>query len=420
MLRTKYYLTRADGDGPTALYAAVYLNGQRKKIYLPTLLVEPAKWNPKSQAYRQSFNGAPEANNLLKLLTKELDKLALDKASKGTPVTLDELRALAARTIAAVPEPAGPEGLLGHLKSWIEACSRDKTPSTIKSYRTLVNHLTAYAKLRRLKLEFAHVDAPFVEGFKTYLLRTVGLANTSINNNVKYLKAFLNATFEQGLHDLAHFKRFRKLEAVAPEVVYLTAAEKLRLFQVPLAHLPALEQTRDVFLFECETGLRFSDVQALRPEQVSEGYLLLTTQKTADLLRVPLSPLAQGILARYVGHREGRALPVKSNQKTNADLKILGRLARLDTPTTTTQHKGSERVQTTRPKYDLISTHTARRTFVTLALEGGMRPETVMRITGHKDYKTLHRYLKITDAVVQDEFAQYVERQNAPLMRVAS
>jgi integrase len=420
MLRTKYYLTRADGDGPTALYAAVYLNGQRKKIYLPTLLVEPAKWNPKSQCYRQSFNGAPEANNLLKLLTNELDKLALDKASKGTPVTLDELRALATRTVAAVPEPAGPEGLLGHLESWIEACRRDKTPSTIKSYRTLVNHLTAYAKLRRLKLEFAHVDAPFVEGFKTYLLRTVGLANTSINNNVKYLKAFLNATFEQGLHDLAHFKRFRKLEAVAPEVVYLTAAEKLRLFQVPLAHLPALEQTRDVFLFECETGLRFSDVQALRPEQVSEGYLLLTTQKTADLLRVPLSPLAQGILARYVGHREGRALPVKSNQKTNADLKILGRLARLDMPTTTTQHKGSERVQTTRPKYDLISTHTARRTFVTLALEGGMRPETVMRITGHKDYKTLHRYLKITDAVVQDEFAQYVERQSTPLMRVAS
>ena len=88
-------------------------------------------------------------------------------------------------------------------------------------------------------------------------------------------------------------------------------------------------------------------------------------------------------------------------------------------PTTTTQHKGSERVATTRPKYELIGTHTARRTFVTLALEGGMRPETLMRITGHKDYKMLHRYLKITDVVVQDEFAQYLERQASPSMRVA-
>ena len=65
---------------------------------------------------------------------------------------------------------------------------------------------------------------------------------------------------------------------------------------------------------------------------------------------------------------------------------------------------------TTQPKHELLCTHTARRTFVTLALEGGMRPETLMRITGHKDYKMLHRYLKITDAVVQDEFEQYLGR----------
>lgn len=419
MLRTKYYLTRADGDGPTALYAACFLEGKRKKLYLP-LTLRPDQWDSKTQKFRRGFTGWSEANGLLKRLAEELDTAALNLAAKGTPATPEDLRAVVARVTGVAAPATGPVGLLVQLTAWIEDCRRDKTPSTIKSYRTLVGHLTAYAKLRRLKLEFANVDAPFVEGFKTYLLRTVGLANTSINNNVKYLKAFLNATFEQGLHEFAHFKRFRKLEAVAPEVVYLTAAEKARLFALNLEVLPYLEHTRDVFLFECETGLRFSDVHALRPEQVADGYVLLTTQKTSDLLRVPLSPLAQAILTRYVGHREGRALPVKSNQKTNQDLKIIGRLARLDTPTTTTQHKGSERVATTRPKHELLCTHTARRTFVTLALEGGMRPETVMRITGHKDYKTLHRYLKITDAVVQDEFAQYVERQNTPLMRVAS
>ena len=419
MLRTKYYLTRADGDGPTALYAACFLEGKRKKIYLP-MTVRPDQWDVKKQQFRRNFDDWSEANNLLKLLTKQLDSAAVTLAAKGTPATPDDLRAVVGKVTGAAAPPPAPEGLLAQLAGWIEDCRRDKTPSTIKSYRTLVGHLTAYAKLRRMRLEYANVDAPFVEGFKTYLLRTVGIANTSINNNVKYLKAFLNATFEQGRHEFAHFKRFRKLEAVAPEVVYLTAADKHKLFTLNLEPLPYLEHTRDVFLFECETGLRFSDVYALRPEQIAEGHLLITTQKTADLLRVPLSPLAQSILTRYVGHREGKALPVKSNQKTNQDLKIIARLARLDAPTTTTQHRGSERVATTRPKYELVCTHTARRTFVTLALEGGMRPETVMRITGHKDYKTLHRYLKITDAVVQDEFAQYVERQNTPLMRVAS
>ena len=74
---------------------------------------------------------------------------------------------------------------------------------------------------------------------------------------------------------------------------------------------------------------------------------------------------------------------------------------------------------TTRPKYELIGTHTARRIFVTLALEGGLWLETLMRITGHKDYKVLNRYLKITGAVVQDEFAQYLKRQANPMMRTA-
>ncbi|UOR03722.1 site-specific integrase [Hymenobacter aerilatus] len=416
MLRIKYYLTDGNADGETAIYAACYLEGKRKKIYLP-LAVPPDQWDAKNQKYRRNFPNFSDANLLLKRLTEQLEAAALALAVKGKLPTVEDLREVVAKTVGGA-QPNAPAGLLELLEQWIESSRRDKTESTVKSYKTLLKHLTAYAKLRRLRLEFSNVDFAFCEGFKSYLLRTAGIANTSVNNNVKYLKAFLNATFEQGLHEFAHFKRFRKLEDLQPEVVYLTRAEKEAVATLNLDYMPRLEQTRDVFLFECETGLRFSDVQALRPEQIQDGYVLVTTLKTSDLLKIPLSPLALAILRKYAGRSESWALPVKSNQKSNADLKQIARLARLTSPTTTTQLRGKERKATTRPKYELISTHTARRTFVTLALEGGMRPETVMRITGHKDYKTLHRYLKITDAVVQDEFKEYVERQAAPLMRV--
>lgn len=418
MLRTKYYLTDGKAAGETALYAACYLEGQRKKIYLPTLTVRPDQWDAKGQKYRRNFPDYSDANFLLKKLTEGLETAHVQLTAKGKLTTPDDLRAVAAR-ITAGAQPNQPAGLLEELDKWIEASRRDRAPATIKCYNTLRQHLTTYAKLRRIRLTFANLDAAFCEGFKTYLLKSIGLGNASINNQVKNLKVFLGATFEQELHEYAHFKRFRKLEAVAPELVYLTKQEKEWLFHLDLAARPYLEQTRDIFLFECETGLRFSDVHALRPEQIVGGHILLTTIKTADLLRVPLSPLAQSILTRYAGQADGRALPVISNQKTNAYLKVVAQLAGLDTPTTTSQHRGSERVATTQPKHELICTHTARRTFVTLALEGGMRPEVVMRITGHKDYKTLHRYLKITDAVVRDEFKEYVERQAAPLMRVS-
>ncbi|SMB92598.1 integrase family protein [Hymenobacter roseosalivarius DSM 11622] len=410
MLRTKYYLTDGNAAGETAIYAACYLEGKRRKIYLP-LTVLPGHWDTKAQKYRRNYPNHPETNVLLKLLSERLDAAALASASKGQLLTSEELREVVALTIGG-PQADTPVGLLELLEQWIEASRRDKTESTVKSYRTLLNHLKAYAKLRRLRLEFSNVDTAFCEAFKNYLLGTVGIANTSVNNNVKYLKAFLNATFEQGMHEFAHFKRFRKLEDLQPEVVYLTRAEKTALATLNLDYLPRLEQTRDVFLFECETGLRFSDVQALRPEQIQNEFVLLTTLKTSDFLKVPLSPLVQTILRKYAGGSATHALPVKSNQKSNEDLKHIAQLARLTSLTTTTQLRGKVRKVTTRPKHELVCTHTARRTFVTLALEGGMRPKVVMRITGHKDYKSLHRYLKITDAVVQKEFGDYINGQD--------
>lgn len=64
-----------------------------------------------------------------------------------------------------------------------------------------------------------------------------------------------------------------------------------------------------------------------------------------------------------------------------------------------TKYRGVQKVETIEPKYKLITTHTARRTFVTLSLEKGMRAETVMSITGHKDYHTFKKYIKLTDKV---------------------
>ncbi|GAC1562713.1 MAG: hypothetical protein NVS3B13_36040 [Mucilaginibacter sp.] len=80
-------------------------------------------------------------------------------------------------------------------------------------------------------------------------------------------------------------------------------------------------------------------------------------------------------------------------------LKDLGKLAEFNETVQIIKYRGVEKVEFLEPKYKFLSTHTARRTFVTLSLEKGMRPETVMSITGHKDYKTFKKYIKLTDKV---------------------
>ena len=78
-------------------------------------------------------------------------------------------------------------------------------------------------------------------------------------------------------------------------------------------------------------------------------------------------------------------------------------MAGIDELTRTVSYSGSKKTESLQPKYKLISFHAARRTFVTLSLEKGMRAEVIMQISGHKDYRTFKKYIKITDKVKTDE-----------------
>lgn len=125
--------------------------------------------------------------------------------------------------------------------------------------------------------------------------------------------------------------------------------------------------------------------------------------KTKDILRIPLNVYAKEILSKYFGFGNDKPLPSISSQKTNKHLKEICSLARIDEPVTVVTYRGAERIERTLPKYELVGTHTARRTFVILLLEKGMRPEIVMEITGHKDYRTFKKYIKISSNVKATE-----------------
>ena len=159
---------------------------------------------------------------------------------------------------------------------------------------------------------------------------------------------------------------------------------------------------RDLFLLSCYTGLRYSDVAALRPQNIADGRLVLTTQKTRQPLTIPLRPEARQLVARMLA---GELRQGVSPQKLNAHLKTLGELAEIDTPTERVRFAGAERRKELKPKHEFITFHTGRRTFVTLALEAGLRPDVVMKITGHEDLKSFKRYVNVSRETVLDEFA---------------
>jgi integrase len=206
--------------------------------------------------------------------------------------------------------------------------------------------------------------------------------NKGLNKNMAYAK----------------FKVFRE----EMDVVYLTEDELMKIYNLQLDS-KALEYIRDGFCFSCFTGLRFSDLSQIKPEYIKDDYLIINTIKTREKLQVPLNYYSKEILSKYKAQYLNSFPPVISNQKTNENLKIIAEKADLKEPVSVVKYSGSRKIETLYPKHELITTHTARRTFVTLALEKGIRPEVVMAITGHKDYRTFKKYIKITDKVKLNE-----------------
>nr|WP_245542585.1 tyrosine-type recombinase/integrase [Segetibacter koreensis] len=152
---------------------------------------------------------------------------------------------------------------------------------------------------------------------------------------------------------------------------------------------------RDVFCFACVTGLRYSDLNLLKREHIKKDEIKITVKKTKDLLTIPLNHYSKAILSRYAGML--RPLPVISNQNMNYAVKDVCKLAGIGEPTEIVRFRGTKREAITYPKYQLIGVHTARKTFCTLSLEKGMSAEEVMSISGHSDYKSFKRYVKITE-----------------------
>ena len=142
---------------------------------------------------------------------------------------------------------------------------------------------------------------------------------------------------------------------------------------------------------------------------MKEGYIQVVTQKTSDGLKIELNRHAQAIIDKYRGKRfrGSLALPVISNQKMNDYLKELGQMAGLDEPTRIVYFKGDKRFDEYHPKWELLTTHCARRTFVVTALQLGIPVEVIIRWTGHSSYEAMKPYVAIVDDLKKREMNKF-------------
>lgn len=302
-----------------------------------------------------------------------------------------------------------PSNFYEAFDDFVRVCGRqnDWTHSTFEKFAAVKNHLKNF----RSELSFDFFDEEGLTEYVQYLREVREMRNSTIGKQLSFLKWFLRWSFKQGMHSNNAYDTFKpKLKDTQKKIIFLTWEElnRLREFKIPPTK-QALERVRDVFLFQCFTGLRYSDVFNLRRSDIKGDHIEVTTVKTSDSLIIELNDHSRAILEKYkdVEFENDRALPVITNQKMNDYLKELAELAEINELVRQTYYKGNERIDEVTPKYALLGTHAGRRTFICNALALGIPPQVVMKWTGHSDYKAMKPYIDIADDIKASAMSKF-------------
>lgn len=397
------------------------VNFASKRIEFTTgYRIDSAKWDADKQRVK---NGC---SNKLKQSASEINASLLEYYTEiqsifkrfevedvmPTPKQIKEAFNALHKPMSEEPKPkkeALPCDFFQVFDDFVEDCGRqnDWTNSTYEKFAAVKNHLMNF----REGLTFEFFDERGLNDYISYLRDVKEMRNTTIGKQLSFLKWFLRWAFKKGVHQNNAYDSYKpKFKSTQKKIIFLTWDElnRLREFKIP-SNKQALERVRDVFLFQCFTGLRYSDVFNLRRSDIKGDHIEVTTVKTSDSLIIELNNHSKAILDKYkdVAFEDNKVLPVITNQKMNDYLKELAEMAGIDEPIRQTYYKGNERIDEITPKYALLGTHAGRRTFICNALALGIPPQVVMKWTGHSDYKAMKPYIDIADDIKANAMSKF-------------
>lgn len=293
------------------------------------------------------------------------------------------------------PKATAPETVLQYIERFISEAPFRKDKITgrilsynnIQQYRATYKHLKSFAKkIRKSDFQFSDIDILFYQKFVSYL-QDLQFTQNSVGKHIRVFKLMIN----EANRPEANMKNFHVFTEEVDNV-YLNETELQQLKDCDFSTAPHLDRVRDWFLLLAWTGSRFSDLEKIDKANIRNGMITFRQQKTNTSVTIPLHPVVISVLEKY-----NYQMPeVISNQKFNDYIKEVCQTAKIDTLESFTRTVGGKLITETKPKYELVSSHTGRRSFCTNMYLRGLDTMMIRSISGHKTEKSFLKYIKVS------------------------
>lgn len=407
MLNINYNLRNAKANKETQVNIVIRYGAKSKyKLVYPSgEKILPAHWNKKKQrANRSSKIGYPDYSGFndrltnLKSTIKNVYAFHLNQNNQNIP-TLNEFRELITQKLNPDIPQEKLKDFLKYFSDYIDESTNFHAKNTIRNRRITLSLLKEYKR----RIPFEAISLKMLNGFIDFLKEKEYKHNT-IAGHVKITKTALRAAIEDGYN----FKipRNFKFKEVETFQIYLNEHELSLIEELDLSNNNRLANVRDLFLIGCWTGLRISDLNKLRKEDIKDNRILCRTIKTDAPVVIPVLPPLQRVLSKYKKNGK-QVLPRKLTvQKFNSYIKEVGE--KIDS-----LHQKIKEVEGEPGKYELIVSHTCRRSFATNAYLRRIPVKTIMEITTHKTEREFFKYIRMTpDEMAKDFESKWKEGES--------
>jgi hypothetical protein len=358
-------------NGRASIQIECYLNGLRK--YFDTKIkVTPSQWHEKTKTIKDTPN-AIQQNSIIKEMIRELESYEIGLINAGKVCTLDML------------ENAFAYQNNNTFNKWFKLQIEKETTkkSTKRVLYTVLNQLNSFNS----NLSFSDIDFKFLKSFERFLIDKYLKPNT-ISIYLKVIKKFVRLAINNDFINSSNnpFRAF-KISMRKTDKTFLLPSEIDIIENLNLENNKRLKYARDLFLFSCYTGLRFSDVVTLEPTNIQmidgKKWLIKNQQKTDEKIKIPIYLLFDGkplkIIQNYFSLGSKTLFKSITNNSINAKLKRIFALAGID------KH---------------VTFHAARHTTATYLLSKGVSIFVVQKILGHSKIDTTQIYTHLIDETI--------------------